>query len=53
MPHLVALSPLVSDKKIFKDFEKVLSFVPMAAGVFEGIKFFQQILKRTTTGTFL
>ena len=46
MPNLVAQSLMVSGKKIFKDFQYFLSFVAMAARVFEGIKFFQEILKR-------
>ena len=45
MPNLVALGLMVSDK-IFKDFKKK-SFVAMATRVFDGIKFFQEILKRT------
>ena len=49
MLNLVALSLMVSDKKIFKD----LSFVAMATKVLEGIKFFQEILKGTMAGTFL
>ena len=53
MPNLVALGLMVSDKKIFKDFKKKLSFVAMATRVFEGFKFFQEILIRTITGTFL
>ena len=53
MPNLVALGLMVSDKKIFKDFKKNFSFVAMATGVFEGIKLFQEILKRTMAGTFL
>ena len=53
MPNLVALGLLVSDKKIFEDFKKILSFVVTATIVFEGIKFFQEILKRTMAGTFL
>ena len=52
MQNLIALSLMVSDKKIFKDF-KIFCFVAMATRVFEGIKFFQQILKRTMAGTFL
>ena len=43
MPNLVALGLMVSDKKIFKDFKKNLSFVAMATRVLEGIKFFQEI----------
>ena len=49
MPNLVALSLMVSDKKIFKDFEN-LCFVAMATRVFQGIKFFEEILKRTMAG---
>ena len=52
MPNLVALGLMTSDK-IFKDFIFFLSFVAMATRVFEGIKFFQEILKRTMAGTFL
>ena len=46
MPNLVALSLVVSDKKIFKDLNFFLSFVAMATRVLEGIKFFQKILRR-------
>ena len=55
MPNLVALGLMASDKKIFKDFIFFFffSFVAMATRVFEGIKFFQEILKRTMAGTFL
>ena len=53
MPNLVALSLLVSDKKIFQDVKKNFSFVAMATRVFEGIKLFQEILKKTMAGTFL
>ena len=42
MPNLVALSLMVSDKKIFKDFKKKICFVAMATRVFEGIKFFKK-----------
>ena len=52
MPNLVALSLMVFDKKIFKDFD-FFGFVAMPTTVFEGIKFFQKILKRTMAGTFL
>ena len=52
MPNLVAQGLMVSDKEIFKDLKKK-SFVAMATRVFEGIKFFQEILKRTMAGTFL
>ena len=41
MPNLVALSLMVSDKKIFKDFKNAC-FVAMATRDFEGIKFFQR-----------
>ena len=51
MPKLVALGLMVSDK-IFKDFEK-MCLIAMATRVFEGIKFFHEILKRTMSGTFL
>ena len=53
MQNLAALSLMVSDKKIFKDFKNFSSFVAMSTTVFEGIKFFQEILKRTKAGTFL
>ena len=53
MQNLVTLGLMVSDKKIFKDFNFFFSFVSMATRVFEGIKFFQNILKRTMAGTFL
>ena len=53
MLNLVAVSLIVSDEKIFKDFKKNLNFVAMATRVLEGIKFFQEILKRTMGGTFL
>ena len=53
MPNLVALGLMASDKKIIKDFIFVFSFVAMATRDFKGIKFFQQILKRTMAGTFL
>ena len=43
MPNLVALGLMNSDE-IFKDLF-FLSFVAMATTVFEGIKFFQIILK--------
>ena len=52
MPNLVALGPMVSDKKIFQRF-RILSSVAMATRVFKGIKLFEEILKRTMAGTFL
>ena len=48
MLNLVALSLMVSDKKIFNDLILFLSFAAMATKVLEGIKFFQEILKGTT-----
>ena len=42
MPNLVALGLMVSDKKIFNDLKKKLSFVAMATRFSEGIKFFQK-----------
>ena len=53
MPNLVALGLMVSDKKIFKDFKKFSVLLPWQTRVFEGIKLFQEILKRTMVGTFL
>ena len=53
MPNLVALSLMVSDKKIFLRFQTFLSSAAMATIVFEGIKFFQEFLNRTIVGTFL
>ena len=53
MPNLVALTLMVSDKNIFKVFNFFFSFVAMATRVFDEIKFFQEILKRTMAGTFL
>ena len=47
MKNLVALGLMVYDKKIFQRFKKKLSFVAMATRVFEGIIFFQEILRRT------
>ena len=53
MPNLVALTLMVSDKKIFKVFKFFFSFVAMATRVFDGFKFFQKILKRTMAETLL
>ena len=53
MPNLVTLGLMLSDKKIFKVFNFFFSFVAMATTVFDRIKFFQEILKRTMAGTFL
>ena len=52
MPNLVALVLMVSDKKIFKDLN-FFKFCCHGNIVFEGIKFFQDILKRTMATTFL
>ena len=52
MPNLLALGPMASDKR-FSKISFFFSFVALATGVFEGIKFFQEILKRTMAGTFL
>ena len=41
MQNLVALGLMVSDKKIFEDFNFFLNFVAIATRVFEGIKFFK------------
>ena len=53
MPNLVAVSLMVSDKKIFEVFIFFFSFVTMATTVFDGIKFFKKFLKRTIAGRFL
>ena len=53
MKNMVALGRMVFDKKNFQRFQKILSFVAMATRVFEGIKLFQEIPKRTMAGTFL
>ena len=37
----------------FQRFQKFLSFVAISYRVFEGIKFFQKIMKKTMQGTFL
>ena len=43
----------VSEEKIFKELLKNFNFVAMATRVFDGIKFCEQFLKRTSQGTFL
>ena len=55
MPKVVALDLMVSDKKVFQDLEKKLIslIIAMATGVFEGTKFFHEILKRSMSGTCL
>ena len=44
---------MVSEEKIFKELLKKFNFVAMAIKVFDGIKFCEQFLKRTSQGTFL
>ena len=46
------IGPTVSEK-IFKELLKKFNFVAMATRVFDGIKFCEQLLKRTSQGTFL
>ena len=43
----------VPEEKIFKELPKKFRFVSMATRVFDGIKFCEQFLKRTSQGTFL
>ena len=45
--------PAVSEEKIFKELLKKFNFVAMATRIFDGIKFCEQLLKRTSQGTFL
>ena len=40
-------------EKIFKELLKKFNFITMATRVFDGIKFCEQFLKRTSCGTFL
>ena len=44
---------MVPEEKIFKELLKKFNFVAMATRVFDGIKFCEQFLKRTSQGTFL
>ena len=44
---------MVPEEKIFKELFKKFNFVAMATRVFDGIKFCEQFLKRTSQGTFL
>ena len=55
MPNLVALGLMVSDMKIFKVFQYLSVLLPWQALIrfFEGIRLFQEILKRSIAGTFL
>ena len=52
MQNLVALTLMVPDKKIFKVFIFFSVLLPWQP-VFDGIKFFHEIQKRTMAGTFL
>ena len=47
------VGPGLPEKKIFKELPKKLHFVTMASRVFDGIKFCEQFLKRTSQGAFL
>ena len=44
---------MVPEEKIFKELLKKFNFVAMATGVFDGTKFCEQFLMRTSQGTFL
>ena len=44
---------MVIEEKIFKELLKKFNFVAMATRVFDGIKFCEQFLKRTSYSTFL
>ena len=47
------IGPAVLEDKIFKELLKKFNFVAMATRVFDGIKFCEHVLKRTSQGTFL
>ena len=47
------IRPAVPEEKIFKELLPKFHFVTMANRVFDGIKFCEQVLKRTFEGTFL
>ena len=47
------IGPAVSEEKIFKELLKKFNFIAMGTRVFDGIKFCEQFLKRTSQGTFL
>ena len=47
------IGPAVSEEKAFKEWLKKFNFIAMATRVFDGIKFCEQFLKRTSQGTFL
>ena len=46
------IGPAVPEEKIFKELLKKIHFVTMTTRVFDGIKFCEQYLKRTSQGTF-
>ena len=50
---LFIVGPKVSEEKIFNEFLEKFHLVAMATRAFDGIKFCEQLLKRTTQGTFL
>ena len=45
MPNLVALGPMVSDKKIFKDFKKFYVLLPWQAEFFKESNYFKKFLR--------
>ena len=47
------IRPAVPDERIFKELLKKFQFVAMATRVFDGIKFCEKVLNRTSQGTFL
>ena len=53
MPNFVTLGLMISEKKIFKDFQYIFSFVAMATRVLIRIKLFEEFLKRAMLGSFL
>ena len=48
-----SLRPNIFRQEDFPRFRKILSLIAMAIRVFEGTKFFHEILKRTMSGTCL
>ena len=51
--NYLKIGPAVLEEKIFKEFLKKFHLVSMETRVFDGIKFCEQLLKRTSQGTFL
>ena len=47
------MEPAVPEEKSFKELLKKFHFIAMATRFFDGIKFCEQFLKRTSQGTFL